>query len=163
VRFEKITGRIRPAPPKPARKGVTPTPIRFSSDSPIDRPTSHGPLARPEGKHVRPASVVGVSLLFSVLLFGIFLVSDHGFIEVGRQRRQLAKAQAEVSQLAAENERLEREVAALKSDPRAVEKIAREDLNLVESDDVVLLLPQGWRSRVTPRAAAAPAALPAKP
>ena len=156
MRVEKIIGRLKG---KPSRKGTTPTPTRFSSDSPIDRPTSrasHGPLARPEGKHVRPASVVGISLLFSLLLFGFFLVSGHGFIEVGRHRRQLATAQAEVSELAAENERLEREVLALKTDPRAVEKIAREDLNLVEADDVVLLLPQGWRARVTPRPTASP-------
>ena len=160
MRIEKITGRSKP---KPGRKGTSPEPARFSSDSPIDRPTSHGPLARPEGKHVRPASVVGVSILFSVLLFGIFLVSGHGFIEVGRHRRQLAKAQAEVSELAAENERLEREVLALKTDPRAVEKIAREDLNLVQPDDVVLLLPEGWRSRVMPKTTATPAESSVKP
>ena len=146
---------------KPGRKGTTPTPTRFSSDSPIDRPTSRpahasqGPLARPEGKHVHPASVVGLSILFSMVLFVFFLVSDHGFIEVGRHRRSLAKAQSEVSELAAENERLEKEVLALKTDPRAAEKIAREDLNLVEPDDVVLLLPQGWRTRVAPPATAA--------
>ncbi|MEO6325099.1 MAG: septum formation initiator family protein [Thermoanaerobaculia bacterium] len=156
MRVEKFIGRIKG---KPSRKGTTPAPARFSSNSPIDRPTSHGtngPLARPERKHMNPASLVGVSILFSLLLFGIFLVSGHGFIEVGRHRRQLATAQAEVSELALENERLEREVLALKTDPRAVEKIAREDLNLVEADDVVLLLPQGWRTRVAPRATPGP-------
>ena len=94
---------------------------------------------------VKPVSYVLVSVLFSALLFGIFLVTDHGFLKVRRQRVELARMQAEVSSIAAENERLEEEVKALATDPKASERIAREDLGLVKPDDVVLRLPKGWQ------------------
>jgi cell division protein FtsB len=128
-----------------------------------------GPAARPDGRHLSPSSYFAVSLVFSALVFGFFLVSDRGFLHARRQRNQLAKLQAEVSALDAENRRLEAEVAALNGDPRAVEKIAREQLNLVRPGEVVLVLPDGWRTRVRPPAPAPrgkpeapPAALPGR-
>ena len=105
---------------------------------------------------VKPVSYVLVSVLFSALLFGIFLVTDHGFLKVRRQRVELARLQGEVSQLAAENDRLDADVKALLSEPKAVERIAREDLGLVKPDDVVLKLPKGWQKS----AAAAPSPRP---
>jgi cell division protein FtsB len=122
--------------------------------------TDHGeeaPAARPEGRHVRPASVVVVSALLSALVFGIFLVSDRGLLQVRKQRRQLANAREEVAQLETDNKRLEAEVVALKNDPRALEKIAREELNLVRPGEVVLVLPDGWEKRVKPALPPAPA------
>ena len=107
---------------------------------------------------MRPASYVLVSLLFSALVFGFFLVNEHGLLQVRRQRLQLASMQAEVAKLDEDNRKLEAEVAALKSDPKAVEKTARETLNLVKPGEVVLILPDGWQSRVKP-----PEASPAAP
>ncbi len=141
----------RPVRPEPSRE-VEPPPRRARTD--------HGeeaPAARPEGRHVRPASVVVVSALLSALVFGIFLVSDRGLLQVRKQRQQLAKAREEVSQLETDNKRLEAEVVALKNDPRALEKIAREELNLVRPGEVVLVLPDGWEQRVKPAAPPAPA------
>jgi cell division protein FtsB len=164
VRFERIVGgegppRIvgvrrvsqRPTQPQIARE-TEPPPRRARTD--------HGeeaPAARPEGRHVRPASVVVVSALLSALVFGIFLVSDRGLLQVRKQRRQLANAREEVAQLETDNKRLEAEVVALKNDPRALEKIAREELNLVRPGEVVLVLPNGWEKRVKPASPSAPA------
>jgi cell division protein FtsB len=100
--------------------------------------------------------VIVVSALLSALVFGIFLVSDRGLLQVRKQRVQLARAQDEVAQLEAGNKRLEAEVAALKSDPNALEKVAREELNLVKPGDVVLILPDGWEKRVKPAAPPTP-------
>ena len=164
MRFERIVGGegkprlvgIKRIPRQPssaeAARFPAPPPRRTRTDPGLD-----APAARPEGHHVRPASYVLVSALLSVLFFGIFLVSDRGLLMVRRQRLQLAKARAEVAELEAGNKRLEAEVAALKSDPRALEKVAREQLNLVKPGEVVLVLPDGWERRVKP-AAPAPAA-----
>ncbi len=119
--------------------------------------------ARPDVPHVKPASYVAVSLLFSVLVFGFFLVNEHGLLQVRRQRLQLAKMHDEVAQLDEENRKLEAEVAALKSDPKAVEKTAREVLNLVKPGEVVLILPEGWQARVKPPETAGPAPATAAP
>jgi cell division protein FtsB len=111
--------------------------------------------ARPQ-RHVRPASYLLVSFLSSVLLFAFFLVGDRGFLQVRRQRQELANVKERVSQLATANERLEAEIAALKSEPAAAEKIAREDLGLVREGEVILELPKGWRQRVAPGAPTRP-------
>jgi len=164
VRFERIVGGEGP----PRLVGVRRIPRQSEAGPPAREadvaarrartdPGTEAPAARPEGRHVRPASYVLVSLLLSALFFGIFLVSDRGLLMVRRQRQQLAKARAEVAELEAGNKKLETEVAALKSDPRAVEKVAREQLNLVKPGEIVLVLPDGWEARVKP---APPAATP---
>jgi cell division protein FtsB len=99
---------------------------------------------------------VVVSVLFSALLFGIFLVSERGFLKVRRQRMELARIQSEVSQLAAENDRLDAEVKALLTEPKAVERIAREDLGFVKPDEVVIRLPKGWQKKGTTRPTSGP-------
>ncbi len=166
MRFERIVGGEGP----PRLVGVKRIPRRPDGAPPAREPeaprrsrTDHGeeaPAARPEGRHVRPASYVLVSLLLSALFFGIVLVSDRGLLQVRKQRLQLAKARAEVAELEAGNRKLEAEVAALKGDPRAVEKIAREQLNLVRPGEVVVVLPDGWERRVKPAAAPTPAPTP---
>ena len=162
MRFERIVGGEGP----PRLVGVKRIPRQGGAPPPPRTPllraarTDHGleaPAARPEGRHVRPASYVLVSLLLSALFFGIFLVSDRGLLMVRKQRQQLAKAREEVAELEAGNKKLEAEVAALKSDPRAVEKVAREQLNLVKPGEIVLVLPDGWERRVRPAPAATPA------
>jgi cell division protein FtsB len=121
-----------------------------------------GAAARRE-RHVRPASYFLVSLLSSVLLVAFFGVGDHGFLQVGKRRVELQKAKEQVSNLASANERLEEEIAALKTDPKAVEKIAREDLGFTRPDEIVLQLPKGWRQRVGPGAVNATKGAPPAP
>ncbi len=152
MRFERIPGPGkglvsrtggRPAPPpRPARR--------------TDEPVAAGPAARPERQHVHPLSYVGFSLVLSFLLFVFFLAGDRGFLQVRKQRAQVGALQSEVSAIAERNEALEREVARLTKDPAAVEKIAREDLQLVAPGDVVLVLPPGFEEKVTPRRAPSP-------
>ena len=161
MRFERIVG--GEGPPRlvgvrrlPARPAFTHADQEALKRAQTD-PAREAPAARPEGRHVRPSSYVMLSLALSVLFFGFFLVGDRGILSVRKQRRQLASARLEVAQLEEETRRLEGEVAALKGDPRAVEKIAREDLGLVRPGEVVLVLPDGWEKRVRPSKPPAPA------
>lgn len=126
-------------------------------DEPPDEPARSAPNARPEPAAVRPASYFLVSLVFSVLLFALFFVGDRGFLQARRQRVELRAAQEEVARIDAENRKLEAEVNALKNDPRALEKVAREKLQLVRPGDVVVVLPPGWERRVRPETLRAPA------
>jgi cell division protein FtsB len=154
VRFTRIVGSrvgIRRVLRKDgeARLGLVPDLIP-------DESPERGPAARPDGRHVKPTSYFLVSLLFSGLVFGFFLVSEKGLLQVRRQRQQLVRIQAEVAALDAENRKLEAEVAALKTDPRAAEKVAREKLNLVRPGEIVVMLPAGWKTRVKPPAPETP-------
>jgi cell division protein FtsB len=165
VRFERIVGGDGPARIVGVKR--LPAPRRREKLRPLPElvPDTPAPAsgARPDATHVRPASFVAVSLLFSVLVFGFFFVSERGLLQVRRQRLRLTDMQAEVAKLDAENRRLEEEVAALKNDPEAVERIARETLNLVKPGEVVLILPEGWEARVKPPESAAPAPATAAP
>ena len=154
MRFERIVG--GEVPPRVASVKKLSAGSRREEPRPLPelRPDTPAPAsgARPDGRHVRPASYVAISLGFSILVFAFFLLSPSGLLKVRKQRIQLAAMQAEVEKLYAENLRLEEEVVALKTDPKAVEKIARETLNLVKPGEVVLLLPDGWQARVKPPA-----------
>lgn len=149
MRFVRVIGRPR----KPVRPASPSGSFTRTADPPS---TAVKTSARPDGRHVQPASYVVLSVLFSILLFAFFAVNDRGFLQMRRHRVQLVKAQANVSELDRENRKLEEEIARLKSDPNAVEKIAREELNLVKPGDVVLVLPQGWEKRVAGRATKRP-------
>ena len=163
MRFERIVG--GEGPPRVAGVKKLPASGRREESRPLPElmPDTPAPAsgARPDGRHVRPASYVAISLVFSLLVFGFFLLSPSGLLKVRKQRIQLAAMQADVEKLYAENLRLEEEVVALKTDPKAVEKIARETLNLVRPGEVVLLLPEGWQARVKPPAATVVSEAPA--
>lgn len=109
------------------------------------------PAARPDRPRIKPSSVILLSFLFSPLLFAFFLVGDRGFLEVRRQREKLKTLQTEVAALDAGNRKLADEVEALRKEPEAAEKIAREQLGLVAPGDVVVVLPPDWREKVTPK------------
>ena len=159
MRFERIVG--GEGPPRIVGVRRLRAPSRREAPRPLPELVSETPTpasgARPDAPHVRPASYVAVSILFSALVFGFFLVNEHGFLQVRRQRLRLTDMQAEVAKLDADNRKLEAEVAALKSDPKAVEKTARETLNLVKPGEVVLILPEGWQARVKPPQTPVPA------
>ena len=146
MRFERING---PRKGLVSRTGGRPAPPSRSARR-LDEPSVSGPAARPDRPHAHPLSYVGFSLLLSVLLFVFFLAGDRGFLQVRKQKAQVAALQAEVSAIAGRNVALEKEIERLAKDPAAVEKIAREDLQLVAPGDVVLVLPPGFEEKVTP-------------
>ncbi|GEM_PF-867069 len=61
-----------------------------------------------------------------------------------RKAAQAAYRAAErtVKQLELENQRLREEIEALQHDPQLIERIAREELNMVRPDELVLSFPQ---------------------
>ncbi|MCG3193090.1 MAG: Cell division protein FtsB [Thermoanaerobaculia bacterium] len=119
----------------------------------VTRQTDRGsavPGARPDRGPVRMTTYLLGSLCVSVALLAVFLFGDRGILEAKKQKERLSLMQAEISRIAADNERLEEEVRRLKSDPAAAEKIVREELNLVRPDDIVIVLPPDWKARATP-------------
>jgi cell division protein FtsB len=153
VRFTKV---VAPPGERPRVAGVRRLPRRYADRQNICRPEEppvepqRAPAARPEPSAVKPASYFLLSLVFSALLFALFFVGDRGFLQLRRQRAQLRAAQDEVAKIDAENRKLEAEVTALKNDPRALERIAREKLGLAKPGEVVVILPEGWENRVRP-------------
>jgi cell division protein FtsB len=65
---------------------------------------------------------------------------DRGILNLVGKRRQVESLRAELEGLRAENARLSSEIAALRTSPRAIERLAREQLGLARPDETVFLI-----------------------
>ena len=93
-----------------------------------------------QGVLVRIAVGVFGLLTAATLLLAIF--NDKGALQVRSQSQKLAAVESEVTAIESENSRLTGEIKSLRTDPAAIEKLAREELKLVKPGEVVLVTPQ---------------------
>jgi cell division protein FtsB len=84
--------------------------------------------------YLTPAAVIIFILYFTV--FG-----DRGLLRINHLHRDRDDMQQHLLELKGENERLKREIAALQSDRRYLESIARRDFGLVRSNEVIYQFP----------------------
>jgi cell division protein FtsB len=78
---------------------------------------------------------LGLVLIVAMALAGVF--SDKGFMNVYDFTEELDYLKRSNSVLAEENVRIQKEIDALKSDPYAVEMLARDKLNLVKPGEII--------------------------
>ena len=81
-----------------------------------------------------PLAIVAFILFFTV--FG-----ERGLLRINHLHRDRDEMQQHLLELKGENERLKREIAALQSDRRYLESIARRDFGLVRSNEVIYQFP----------------------
>jgi cell division protein FtsB len=74
----------------------------------------------------------GVAFLLISDVFG-----THGVLAMRRSQQQAAEIQKQINQLNEENERLAKRVKELKTDPAAVEHIAREEMGLARPGEYI--------------------------
>jgi cell division protein FtsB len=107
-------------------------------------------LTRPV-KKVEPKSGLGAFLerhgrtvlgLFVLALFVHDIFGPHGFIAMRRTQNEIQKVQKDLDRLNKENVELGDQVRALKTDPRLIEKIAREDLQRAKPGEIIIRIPQ---------------------
>jgi cell division protein FtsB len=84
----------------------------------------------------------------SILLlagFALLVVQDlfgtHGVLAMRRAQKQAARLKQEIEQIDTENRRLEDNVKSLKSDPQAIERIAREEMGLARPGEYIFKIP----------------------
>ena len=70
-----------------------------------------------------------------------FLTADDGYPALMSLRGDLRGLNVEIRELSDENRRLLEAITALRHDPHAVERIAREDLDLVAPGEILYLFP----------------------
>jgi cell division protein FtsB len=100
--------------------------------------------ARDEATRFEPGARRRAILLVSGIVLVALTVGsvfgDRGLLTLFQKRRQVQELRLEIDGLRAENTRLAAEIAALRTSPRAVERLAREELGLARPDEVVFLL-----------------------
>lgn len=80
--------------------------------------------------------IAGLALLILQDVFG-----THGVLAMRRSIKEAAQVQQEIDRLNAENQKLQDHVQSLKSDPAAIEKIAREDMGLARPGEYIFKIP----------------------
>jgi cell division protein FtsB len=84
--------------------------------------------------------VLGVACLLLIMIFTA-VFGKKGVMELRRSRRDLAAKTQKIRDLEAEQGRLAAEIRRLETDPRAVEKEAREKLGLAAPGEKVVVEP----------------------
>jgi cell division protein FtsB len=79
---------------------------------------------------------VGLALLLLQDVFG-----THGLLAMRRAQKEAARVQLEIDQINQENRRLQENVKALKTDPTAIERIAREEMGLARPGEYIFKIP----------------------
>ena len=79
--------------------------------------------------------------LFLIVGFALLLLQDvfgtHGVLAMRESQKQAEEIRKDIKRLDDENKRMQDRVKALKSDPAAIEKIAREEMRLSREGEVI--------------------------
>lgn len=78
----------------------------------------------------------GLALLVVQDIFG-----THGVLAMRRSQREAGEIRKEIQKLDEENRQLQDRVKDLKSDPQAIEEIARKDMGLAKPGELIFKLP----------------------
>src|SRR5437899_10258733 len=79
-------------------------------------------------------TILGVALA-ALLVHDIS--GTHGFLAMRRTQKEIERLRREIRQVTAENRELDAQVKALKSDPKLIERIAREELGLAREGELI--------------------------
>jgi len=82
---------------------------------------------------------------FFALAFFLLLLQDvfgtHGLVAMRRSKIQIQAVQAQIQQLDQENQELQQRIHSLKTDPAAIEKIARDRMGLARPGEMIFQIP----------------------
>ena len=95
---------------------------------------------RPEGGSLRKKAWTIFSIIVVLALALGSLFGDRGILFLLAERERATSLARQMEQLRAENRRLAEEIAALGSDPQAIERLAREELALARPGETVFLV-----------------------
>jgi len=90
----------------------------------------------PVQRFARPALFVALLLLGVHDIFG-----DHGFIAMRRTQKEIEQMRGDITRLNDENRELSEQVTALKTDPRTIEQIARDEMGLARPGEMIFKVP----------------------
>lgn len=128
----------------------------------MDRPVNEQPVTFMQqlGTFLRRnMSILLVAALVLLLVQDVF--GTHGVLAMRRAEKEAAKVKQEIKQIDTENRRLEDSVKSLKSDPQAIERIAREEMGLARPGEYIFKIPA--KPNETPASPSLPTDTPKKP
>jgi cell division protein FtsB len=113
-------------------------------------------------RNPRPFAAFFLSLLGSAAVLGIVLLYDGRVLELKKAKAEIRQLEMRIDERKRENAELKAAIKAANRGELPAEKTAREELHLVQPEDVVLLYPDGSLSSRGP-GSRGPAAVSAPP
>jgi cell division protein FtsB len=90
-------------------------------------------------------------LALGLLLIGMHDVfGSHGWLAMRRTQAQAKQLHMDIDRLNQENTQLSKQVKALRTDPKAVERIAREEMGLARPGEMIFKLPEQPEASLQP-------------
>jgi cell division protein FtsB len=78
----------------------------------------------------------------ALLALGVHdVLGSHGFLAMRRSQKELEQLRGEIEKLQQENRELADHVEALRTDPKTIERIAREEMGLARPGEMIFKLP----------------------
>jgi cell division protein FtsB len=87
-------------------------------------------------RHMR--QILGLAL-FALLVHDVF--GPHGFIAMRRTQMEIEQIREQIGKMNDQNKSLTEQVNSLKTDPKSIERIAREEMGLARPGEMIFKLP----------------------
>jgi cell division protein FtsB len=87
--------------------------------------------------------ILGLALLV-LLVHDIF--GSHGIVAMRRTQKEIDQIRAQIGKINDENKSLTGQVISLKTDPKAIEHIAREEMGLARPGEMIFKIPDAGNS-----------------
>jgi cell division protein FtsB len=87
--------------------------------------------------------ILGFALL-ALLVHDIF--GEHGFFAMRRTQKEIEQIREQIGRINDENKSLTNQVTSLKTDPKAIEHIAREEMGLARPGEMIFKIPDSANS-----------------
>ena len=87
--------------------------------------------------------ILGLAL-FALLVHDVF--GPHGFIAMRRTQKEIDQIREQIVKLNDENKSLSEQVTSLKSDPKSIERIAREEMGLARPGEMIFKIPDAAKA-----------------
>ncbi len=86
-------------------------------------------------------NAIFVMALLSLVMLMHEIFGRNGYVTLQHEKKQYSGLQQQIQTVSEENQRLEQKINALKNNPEAVEKQARDQLHLAKPGEIIYMLP----------------------
>jgi cell division protein FtsB len=87
--------------------------------------------------------ILGLAL-FALLVHDVF--GPHGFIAMRRTQKEIEQIREQIGKVNDENKTLTEQVNSLKTDPKSIERIAREEMGLARPGELIFKIPDAGKT-----------------
>ena len=102
----------------------------------------------------RNAIYVLVLLCVALIVHEVF--GQHGFLAMRRQHKEVEALQQQMQRLQQENLELEKQINALRTDPKAIERVAREQMRMARPGEIIYTMPDKDTKKPSPDTVGSP-------